>query len=228
MFLFKAKARKRLGNWKRIRKERLEMEKEKKSIQKKLMQRYDIPEIVNEMFYAYRGDEDCYSFVDENGNNINLSTGDIIPFRRRGDIVFFYEITKSKSKFGDYGISDYATFYDLKYHHSDKIPEKVVDPKKSLKIEWKRINDEKQHGHIQGIRIVRLEIEKKDGYCYRVKAEYVKDNFSNNSSLPSYYDHYLNIGEAKKDIQQKVRGLINKGITIRQFYIPHKIRRKNR
>lgn len=232
------KVRKRLSKWKKLRAKRIEKEKaekiEKAKIRKKLMERYNLMEEHKGVFWHSRTEEDCYSHVDEDGNSINLSVGDIVPFRRRGDLVFFYEITDSRRKFGDYGYSDYATFHDLKYHHHEKIPEKVVDPKKSLKIKWDKVDDKTQYGYVQGIRVIKLKLRDKRSYSNSIPTEvsYVKDNFISSSyihSLPRYYDFEHSLTEAKNKAQKKINKLVReKGIKIKQYYIPHKIRRKNR
>jgi len=241
----KKKAKKRLANWKLIRKVKVWKQTEKDAARKKLLERYDIPEIINDKFYAYRGDDECYPYIDEEGHSIDYHVGDIIPFTRRGDIVFFYEITGSRRKHGDYGFSDYATFYDLKCNHFKKIPENIVDPKRTLKIEWKKmyigiqegreegekITIETQHGYIQGIKIIQLEIKKRrikslhSFYSHTdVEARYIKENFSNKQSLPNYYDSYFGVTEAKKDIQKKINKIVANEVIIRQFYIAPKLR----
>jgi len=229
--LFRTKARKRLKVWKFLREEKIVKETKKAAIKKKLLEKYNIPETVKEMFLSYRSKEDCYSYNDEDGNRLDLKTGDIIPFRRRGDIVFFYEITKSFRKYGDYGWSDYGYFWDLEYHHAEKTPQKVADPKKSFKIQWEKVDEKRQKMYVQGIRIGTLRVEKRESYSRQynsVEARYVDDNFSNTRDLPNYYDHYIGVGEAKKEIQKKINKMIKDGVKIYQFYIPPKIRRKNK
>lgn len=163
MNLFKyIKAVKRAKRIKAIREERLKREQheaaEKAEIRTKLMERYDLPEEVGSVFLSYRGEEDCYSYVDEDGEEVPLETGNIIPYRRRGDLVFFYEITNTWRKYGDYGMSDYGYFMALKYHHYETIPQAAADSNKSMKIEWRKIDNDNQHGYIQGIRVVRIKL----------------------------------------------------------------------
>jgi hypothetical protein len=235
MFDFcKGKAKARLELWKTIRIAKEKDAAEKLAIKMKLMERYDLPLEVHETFWAYRGDDEIYPYCDEDLNDFDYKVGDIVPFKRRGELVFFYKITGGRRKFGDYGWSDYATFYDLTYNHYEKLPMIEFDPKKSLKVKWKeskslRKRDDERilYGYIQGIRICVMTITKHQGHRVYNKCEmrYIKMNF-NHRTLPNYYDQGYGITEAKKDVQNKVNHAMKNGGVIQHFYVAPKLKRR--
>jgi hypothetical protein len=205
------------------------IKKEKFRIRKKLMERYDIPEERHEIFWAYSGDDDIHPIWDEDGSYIDFNIGDIVPYKRRGVLVFFYEITKYKSKYGDWGWGDYADFYDLKYHHSEKIPEKKVDPSKSLKIGWTVISEDEDEkiydGHIQGIKVCTLTRDKKHTWL-NTKVKF--NSMCVEMRGIKYPETYEGITEAKKKTQDIITtGMKDENGKIEDNFIPPKFRRRN-
>lgn len=232
--MFKFKAKKRLKIWKRIRKENeiaaaiettriKKIEEEKAEIRRKLMERYDLKDFHSRVLWYWSKDW-IFSCEDEDNHSIDYKVGDILPYERRGDLIFFYKVTDINRKYGDYGMSDYGYFYDLTYNHYETIPQKIVI-KKPYGIKWEKVKSENDkryyiHGRVQGIRIVNLRVE--DG---RVEARYTCN--IEHRSLPNYYDHYYNITEAKKDIQKKVADMMKDGSgSIKQFFIAPKLKKR--
>lgn len=221
MIICKRKAKKRLSRWMLIRQvvqqKQLRLQEEKQA----LLDKYEINEFQNGVFYCSRSEHDVYSFIDNDFNELSYEIGSILPYIRRGDMVFFFEIINTFRKYGDYGFSDYGYFWDLKFSYTAELPQKKVDPKRSVKISWDKVAHNTYFGNVQGIRVVKL--EPSDSYFSKIDAIYLRDNFENHRELPRRQSSFSGVVAAKKEIQQAINNTIKNGYDIRQFYIPTKI-----